>query len=39
MNGYVVAAYGIALLAVVGYGLHLVQVRKALSDHRKSNNG
>jgi len=36
---YVIAAYGVTIVALFGYGFYLIRERKSLAKHRKSNNG
>lgn len=36
---YVIAAYGVTVLALVVYGIGLLRERNSLSNHRKSNSG
>lgn len=36
---YLIAAYAITLLALVGYGISLGRERNSLANHRKSNSG
>lgn len=36
---YVIAAYGVTIVALVGYGIGLARERNSLSNHRKSNSG
>ena len=36
---YVIAAYGVTILALVIYGVGLVRERNSLCNHRKSNSG
>jgi len=39
VNPYVIASYGVTILALLGYGIHLARERKTLLNGGVSNNG
>jgi len=39
VNPYVVAAYAVTILSLLGYGIHLARERKTLLESGVSNNG